>query len=46
MLWHSEHKLSALQRWILVNAYAEIVESGTNEPKNIAVLATCRQFTF
>jgi hypothetical protein len=33
MLWHSEHKLSALQRWILVKAYAEIVESGTNEPK-------------
>jgi hypothetical protein len=33
MLWHSEHKLSALQRWILIKAYAEIVASGTNEPK-------------
>jgi hypothetical protein len=33
MLWHSEQKLSALQRWILIKAYAEIVESGSNEPK-------------
>jgi hypothetical protein len=33
MLWHSEHKLSALQRWILIKAYAEIVEAGSNEPK-------------
>jgi hypothetical protein len=33
VLWHSEHKLSALQRWILIKAYAEIVESGSNEPK-------------
>ena len=33
MLFHSEHKLSALQRCILVKAYAEIIESGTNEPK-------------
>jgi hypothetical protein len=32
MLWHSEHKLSALQRWILIKAYAEIVEAGSNEP--------------
>jgi hypothetical protein len=31
--WHSEQKLSALQRWILIKAYAEIVESGSNEPK-------------
>jgi len=33
MLWHSEQKLSALQRWILIKAYSEIVESGSNEPK-------------
>src|ERR1700676_1044106 len=33
ILWHSEQKLSALQRWILIKAYAEIVESGSNEPK-------------
>jgi hypothetical protein len=33
MLWHSEQKLSALQRWILVKAYSEIVEAGSNEPK-------------
>jgi hypothetical protein len=33
VLWHSDHKLSALQRWILIKAYAEIVESGANEPK-------------
>src|SRR6202035_112593 len=33
MLWHSEHKLSTLQRWILIKAYAEIVEAGSNEPK-------------
>jgi hypothetical protein len=33
MLWHSEQKLSALQRWILIKAYAEIVASGSNEPK-------------
>jgi hypothetical protein len=33
MLWHSEQKLSALQRWILIRAYAEIVGSGSNEPK-------------
>jgi hypothetical protein len=33
MLWHSEQKLSALQRWILIKAYAEIVESGSSEPK-------------
>jgi hypothetical protein len=33
MHWHSEQKLSALQRWILIKAYAEIVESGSNEPK-------------
>jgi hypothetical protein len=30
MLWHSEQKLSAFQRWILIKAYAEIVESGSN----------------
>jgi hypothetical protein len=46
MLWHSEQKLSALQRWILIKAYTEIVESGSNEPKDIAVPATYRQFTF
>jgi hypothetical protein len=33
MLWHSEEKLSRLQRWILVEAYCEIVEAGSNEPK-------------
>jgi hypothetical protein len=33
MLWHSEHRLSALQRWILIKAYAEIVKSGSNEPR-------------
>src|ERR1700676_3120887 len=33
MVWHSEQKLSALQRWILIKAYAEIIESGSNEPK-------------
>ena len=33
ILWHSEQKLSALQRWILIKAYAEIVEAGSNEPK-------------
>jgi hypothetical protein len=33
MLWHSEEKLSRLQRWILVEAYCEIVETGSNEPK-------------
>jgi hypothetical protein len=33
LLWHSEQKLSALQRWIMIQAYAEIVESGSDEPK-------------
>jgi hypothetical protein len=33
MLWHSEHKLSALQRWILIEAYSGIVEAGSDEPK-------------
>jgi hypothetical protein len=33
VLWHSEQKLSALQRWIMIQAYAEIVESGSDEPK-------------
>jgi hypothetical protein len=33
VLWHSQQKLSALQRWILIKAYAEIIESGSNEPK-------------
>jgi hypothetical protein len=33
MLWHSEQKLSALQRWILIKAYAKIVEAGSDEPK-------------
>jgi hypothetical protein len=33
MLWHSGQKLSALQRWILIKAYSEIVEAGSNEPK-------------
>src|ERR1700719_839014 len=33
MLWHSEQKLSALQRLILVKAYSEIVEAGSSEPK-------------
>src|ERR1700693_4902420 len=33
MLWPSEHKLSTLQRWILIKAYAEIVEAGSNEPR-------------
>jgi hypothetical protein len=33
LLWHSEQKLSALQRWILIKAYSEIVEAGSNEPK-------------
>jgi hypothetical protein len=33
MLWHSEQKLSALQRWILIKAYSEIVEAGTSKPK-------------
>jgi hypothetical protein len=33
VLWHSEQKLSALQRWIMIKAYAAIVESGSNEPK-------------
>ena len=33
MLWQTDHKLSALQRWILIKAYAEIVEAGSNEPK-------------
>jgi hypothetical protein len=33
MLWHSQQKLSALQRWILIKAYAVIIESGSNEPK-------------
>src|SRR6202521_2132925 len=32
-LWHSGQKLSPLQRWILIKAYAEIVEAGSNEPK-------------
>jgi hypothetical protein len=32
-LWHSQQKLSALQRWILIKAYAEIIEAGSNEPK-------------
>jgi hypothetical protein len=32
-LWHSAQKLSALQRWIMIQAYAEIVESGSDEPK-------------
>ena len=33
MLWHSEHKLSTLQRWILIKAYSEIVEAGSDEPR-------------
>jgi hypothetical protein len=33
MLWHSEQKLSALQRWILIEAYSKIVEAGSDEPK-------------
>jgi hypothetical protein len=33
MDWHSEQKLSSLQRWILIEAYAEIVEAGSYEPK-------------
>jgi hypothetical protein len=33
MLWHSEQKLSALQRWILIEAYSEIVKAGSDEPK-------------
>ena len=33
MLWHSEQKLSSLQRWILVEAYSNIIASGSAEPK-------------
>ena len=34
MLWPFEQKLSSLQRWILIEAYAEIIKSGSDEPKN------------
>jgi hypothetical protein len=33
MLWRSEQKLSSLQRWILIQAYSNIVESGFAEPE-------------
>jgi len=33
MLCHFEEKLSRLQRWILVEAYCEIIEAGSCEPR-------------
>ena len=33
MLWHSKQKLSPLQRWILTEAYFEIIEEGSEKPK-------------
>jgi len=33
MLWHSVEKLSRLQRWILIEAYCEILDAGSNEPR-------------
>ena len=32
MLWFSEEGLSPLQRWILLEAYCEIVKAGSNVP--------------
>ena len=32
MLWFSEEGLSPLQRWILLEAYCEIIKAGSNEP--------------
>jgi hypothetical protein len=34
-----------LQRWILIEAYAEIIKAGSDEPKNIAAAVICRPFT-
>jgi hypothetical protein len=36
MLWDSEEKLSRQQRWILLEAYCEIVEAGPTNRKNTA----------
>ena len=33
MRWYSEENLSRLQRWILIEAYSEIIEAGSDEPK-------------
>ena len=32
MLWFSEEGLSPLQRWILLEAYCEIIKAGSNVP--------------